>query len=339
VPAPVIHRRQPDVPRVLARLADDLADQRRHLLEQWQRLLEVFEAWDPERSAVVAQFETAARELVQHEQRITAREQVLAAGEADLPQRQQALFEVRCSLEAWQARLTARETFLDNSRVMLLADVRAREEVAEAQVQRLEEMRLRRIRRRSQEIEELRVARAQHEQMRRDYALLWQECQERRADLIREHRETSAKALALEQFRQELLRRTADTPGAEKRLERLRRRDLARIQAEESDLRSERAALMGETKRLDQRAARLVEEEETLVVRHEEWMRQVAEWEDQRAASAELEQHRQQELRRWQLLHEQDERQLTELREEVERIARLLLDEADIVTPSVNQAA
>src|SRR5262249_40424197 len=49
VPVPVIHWRQPDVPRVLARLADDLADQRRHLLEQWQRLLQVLEAWDPER--------------------------------------------------------------------------------------------------------------------------------------------------------------------------------------------------------------------------------------------------------------------------------------------------
>ncbi|HEY7424536.1 MAG TPA: FHA domain-containing protein [Gemmataceae bacterium] len=340
MPAPVIHRRQPEVPRVLARLADDLTDQRRHLLEQWQRLLEVLEAWDPERAAIVVQFETAARELVQHEQRIADREQVLAAGEADLRRRQHALFEVRCSLEAWQARLTARETFLDNARVMLLADVRAREEVAEAQVQRLEEMRQRRIRRRSQEIEELRVARAQHEQMRRDYALLWQECQERRAELIREHRELSAKALALEQFRQELLRRAADTPGADKRLERLRRRDLARIQAEEGDLRRERAALMGETKRLDQRDARLMEQEETLVARHEEWMRQVAEWEDQQAASADLEQHRQQELQHWRLVHEQNERQLTELREEVERIARLLLDETEVttVTPT-NQAA
>src|SRR5262249_62019305 len=111
------------------------------------------------------------------------------------------------------------------------------------------------------------------------------------------------------------------------------------IKAGGKDLPRERAGKRGQTKRLDQRAARLTEEEETMVARHEEWMRQVAEWEDQRAASADLEQHRQQELRRWQLLHEQDERQLAELREEVERIARLLLDEAEIATPSVNQAA
>jgi len=319
--------RDPDVPRVLARLAGDLADQRHHLLEQWQCLVELQETWEPERSAILAQFETAARELVLVEQRLSEREQALAAREADLRQRQQALFDIRCSLEAWQARLTARETFLDNERIMLLADVRAREEMAEAQAQRLEEIRQRRARRRSQEIEELRVARAQHEQMRRDYALLWQECQERRAELIREHRELAAKALALEQFRQELLSRVADTPRADKRLERLRRRNLARIQAEERDLQRERAALLGETKRLDLREARLIEQEEKLLAQHEDWMKQVADWEERQAAAMALEQHRQQELQHWQRLHERDERELTELREEVERIARLLLEE------------
>lgn len=330
-PAPVVvtRPRQPDVPRVLARLADDLSDQRRHLLEQWQCLLELHEMWEPERSAIVAQFESAARELVLIEQRLEGREHALAVGETELRRRQQALFEVRCSLEAWQARLTARETFIDNERVMLLADVRAREEMAEAQVQRLEELRQRRLRRRSQEIEELRVARAHHEQMRRDYALLWQECQERRAQLIAEHRALAARALALEQFRQELLGRAADTAWADKRLERLRRRNRARLQSEGRDLKRERDTLLAETRRLDRRAARFLQREERLVHRHEDWMKQVADWEDRQAASADLEQHRQQELRHWQLLHQQDERQLLELREEVERIARLLLEEGE----------
>ncbi|MGH7171599.1 MAG: hypothetical protein ACRELG_15085, partial [Gemmataceae bacterium] len=321
--------RDADVPRVLARLAGDLADQRRHLLEQWQCLLELHEIWEPERSAIVSQFEMAARELVLVEQRLANREQVLAVGETDLRRRQQALLEVRCALEAWQARLTARETFIDNERVMLLSDVRAREEMAEAQVQRLEEIRQRRQRRRSQEIEELRVARAQHEQMRRDYALLWQECQDRRAELIGEHRELAAKALSLEQFRQELLGRAVDSPGADKRLERLRRRNLAHLESEQRGLKRERDALLAETRRLDRRAARLIHREERLVNQHEDWMKQVADWEDRQTASADLEQHRQQELRHWQLLHEQDERQVLELREEVERIARLLLEEVE----------
>jgi pSer/pThr/pTyr-binding forkhead associated (FHA) protein len=326
-------RRGPDVPSVLARLAGDLTDQRRHLLEQWQCFLQLHEEWEPERSAIIAQFETAARELVLVEQRLIEREQALVAGEADLLSRQKTLCDVRCSLEAWQARLTARETFLDNERVMLLADVRAREEMAESQGRRLEEIRQRRARRRSQEIEELDAARSQHEQMRRDYALLWQECQDRRTELVREQRELAAKSLALEQFRQELLGRTADTPGADKRLERLRRRNLARIHAEERDLQRERAAARGETKRLDLRDARLIELEEKLLAQHEDWMKQVADWEDRQAAATALEQHRQQELRHWKLLHERDERQLIELRQEIERIAGMLLEESESAKP------
>jgi pSer/pThr/pTyr-binding forkhead associated (FHA) protein len=331
--------RPPDVPCVLARLADDLSDQRRHLLEQWQCLLKLYEAWEPERSAVVVQFEKAARELVLVEQRLEHREQAILAGEKDLCRRHQALFDVRCSLEAWQARLTARETFLDNERVMLLADVRANEQRTESQMKRLEEMRQRRARRRGQEIEELREARAQHEQMRRDYVLLWQECQDRRAELIRERRELSAKSLAVEQLRQELLGRTEDTPAADKRLERLHRRHLTRLEEEERDLKRERAALIEETKRLDSRGGRLIRQEEALVDRHENWMQQVADWEDQQSAAADLEQHRQQELQRWQSLHERDEQQLTALREEVERIARLLLEESETIVPPANRAA
>jgi hypothetical protein len=338
-PTVVVRLRDLNVPRVLARLADNLADQRRHLLDQWHSLVELHEAWEPERSAILTHFEAAARELVLVEQRLTTRERSLSVGETELRRCQQTLFEVRAALEAWQARLTARETFLDNERVMLLADVRAREESAEAQMQRLEDMRQRRARRRGQEIEELRIVRENHEQLRRDYALLWQECQDRRAQLIRQERELSAKALALEQFRYELLQQVEDTPESDKRLRCLERHNLARLRAEERELKRERAALMAETKRLDRRAVHLLEQEEALVARHEDWMKQVADWEDRRAATDALEQRRQHELRHWQLLHEQDERQLTELRDEIERIARLLLDEAEALAPPINQAA
>jgi hypothetical protein len=327
--APVVRRPDPDVPGVLARLAGDLTDQRQRLLEQWRCLLELHDAWVPERAALLAEIEAAARELAEREGRLDAREQALGSAETDLRRRQRELFEVRCSLEAWQARLTARETFLDNERVMLLADVRGREEQAEGTARQLEELRQRRARRREQEVEELRQARQQHEQMRRDYVLLWQECQDRRAELIREHRDLAAKSLALEQFRQELLCRTADTPGADKRLERLHRRNLARIETEERDLRRERAALAAETKRLDRLAGRLLNKEEALDARHEAWTRQLAETEEQQAAAADREQRRQQEVQHWQLLHERDERQLKELRDEVERIARLLLEEGE----------
>jgi hypothetical protein len=64
----------------------------------------------------------------------------------------------------------------------------------------------------------------------------------------------------------------------------------------------------------------------------------VAEAEERQSAAAALEQHRHRELRHWQLVHEQDERQLNALREEVERIAGLLLGEAERA-PTANRAA
>ena len=205
-------------------------------------------------------------------------------------------------------------------------------------MRRLEALHQRRVRRRGQEFHALRVARERHEQLRRDYLLLWQECQNRRTELIRAQRDQAARMIALEQFRQELLGRVDDTPGADKRLERLRRRNLARIQTEERDLAREREALLAEIKRLDDRARLLDEDDEALAAEWEAWARQVAEAEERQTASDALEQHRAHELGHWKLIHEQDERQLNALREEVERIARLLLDEAETAPPA-NRAA
>jgi pSer/pThr/pTyr-binding forkhead associated (FHA) protein len=328
-----------DPPAVLLQLAGELADQRRHLLEQWCAFLEVCAAWDPERKAILAQMEVAAEQLNQRGQRLLAQEEALANGLADLRQRQDSLFEIRCSLEAWQTRLRTKETALESERVLLVHEVQAREERAEAAAQKLEEVRQRRMQERSQEIEEVRLARARYAEMRGDYARLWQECQERRAELVREQREFAIKVLALEQYRQEFLSRSTDRPGAEKRLERLERRNKARIEAEERDLAGERTVLMDETRRLEERARHLLQQEEAVNARHEDWARKQTELEDQQMSRSALEKRRQHELRHFQLLHEQDQRQLAELREEVERIARLLLDEGDTPPLAVSQAA
>jgi pSer/pThr/pTyr-binding forkhead associated (FHA) protein len=338
-PAPA--RAEEPAPVALAHLAGTLADQRQHLVEQWEQVLALHEAWQQERSAVLGELEAAGQQLAQRELRIAAQEQAVQAGAVEVRQRQEALGEVRCALEGWQARLTAREAAWEGERAALLAEVRAHDERAEAQVQRLEELRERRVRRRSQEIEATRIACLRHEEMRRDYVSLWQECQQRRATLAQEQRALAAHAVALEQYRQELLVRTQDMPGAEKRLERLRKKSLARIQAEERDLAADRESLLAETGRLEARAGQLRQQEETLVGRQEDLAHRLTEWEDQREANTDAEVRKQQEMSRLRFLHEQAERELNRLREEVERIARLLIDEeaAAAPPPAANQAA
>jgi pSer/pThr/pTyr-binding forkhead associated (FHA) protein len=326
----------PAWPEDLGRLAGLLADQRLHLLEQWQRLLEATEAWHAERIAVVAELELAGRELANREQQVVEQEQALEQARGELLRRQEALSAVRCQLEGWQARLRSRETSWEAERAALLTDVQAREEVAAAHVRRLEELRQRWARRRRKELEDLQAARASCEELRQHHAALWQECQQRRTKLAQEQREAAAQLVSLERGRQELLTQAPDAAAAEKRLQKLRKRDRARMEAEERDLVRERQALQAEIAYLQERARHLERQEDELVRRYEAWSCRQTEWEDQQAATADAEERRHKELHRLQQLHAQDERQLTELRDELERVARLLLDE---VEPSANRAA
>jgi hypothetical protein len=329
----------PDWPKELERLAGLVADQRLHLLEQWQRLLEATEAWHAERAAVAADLDLAGRQLANREQQVAEHEQALEQARAELVQRQEALSSVRCQLEGWQARLRSQETTWEGEREALLTEVKAREEVAAAQVRRLEELRQRWARRRRKELEDLQAARASCEDLRRHHAALWQECQKRRAKLAQEQREAAAQLVSLERFRLEMLTQAPDAAAAEKRIQKLRKRDLARLEGAERDLTRERQALQAETAYLQERARHLEQQEDELVRRYEAWSCRQTEWEDQQAASADAEERRHKELHRLQQLHAQDERQLAELRDELERVARLLLDEAEPSAPSANRAA
>jgi hypothetical protein len=329
----------PALPEDLARLAGLLADQRLHLLEQWQRLLEAVEAWQAERAAAVADLEVAGRRLADREQQAVEQEQALEQARAELLQRQEALAGVRCHLEGWQSRLRSRETTWEGERAALLAEAQAREEVAAAQVRRLEELRQRWARRRRQELEDLQAARAACEELRQHHAALWQECQQRHTELVQEQREAAAQLVSLERFRQELLTQAPDAAAAEKRIQKLRKRDRARLEAEERDLARERQGLQAEAAYLQERARHLEQQEDELVRRYEAWSCRQTEWEDQQAATADAEERRHKELHRLQQLHAQDERQLAELRDELERVARLLLDEAEPAAPTANRAA
>jgi pSer/pThr/pTyr-binding forkhead associated (FHA) protein len=328
--------------QVWARLAAAMADQRQHLLEQWEQLLRLHEAWQADRAGALESLESAVHLLDHRERRLAAQEQRIEATLSELGPRQQALCEVRCGLEGWQARLTAREAALEAERAALLTEVRTREEAVVAQAARLEELRNQRLRRWDGEAEASRQARAQCEEMRRDYAALWKECQERRAQLAAVQRDLNGRSRALENLRQQLLNRTADPAAATRRLERLERQQVAHLETEGKALEEERQRIAGEVQRLDALGRRLREEEEDLIAYREVRAREQTEEECRREATAAADQRRLLELQRLQTLHQADEQQLAQLREELERVARLLMDEVEppqlTVTPT-SQAA
>ncbi len=205
----------------LERMTDRLADQRAHLLEQWQALLRVQEEWRRGREQSLAEMEAAGRVLYEREQRLLVQERRLDAATADCRQRQQSLSQMRSSLEGWQARLKARDLAGEAERTALTAEVQAREKAAGLQLQRLQDLARRREVQRGHEAEELAAARARCEDLRRQYVALWEECQQRRAELAQDQRDLAARTLAVEQLRLEVVGKSPHSAQAERRMERL----------------------------------------------------------------------------------------------------------------------
>ncbi len=102
---------------------------------------------------------------------------------------------------------------------------------------------------------------------------------------------------------------------------------------------AERHKLEEQRKRLDEQSARLSELEEELLRRQRDYAARVGEWESQRTVAEEEDRRREQEVRRLRALHALSERQLHELREELERIAGVMIEEAVTRTPPMQQAA
>ena len=212
-----------EAPVALKRLAGSLSDQRLHLLEQWQRVLDVQDQWQREREAVLSELEDSGLRLDERERLIGEREQQLTTWAAQLEQRRDSLSQLHCALEGRQARLTADTQAWAVDRTQVLAEAQAGEEAAAAQVRHLKKRCRRAVKRQRAEAVALQEARSLCEETRKEYAVLWEECRERTATLLREQQELATETLSVERLRLEVLGKAENAAAAEKRLEKLRR--------------------------------------------------------------------------------------------------------------------
>ncbi len=318
----------PELPTIVQRMAGHLADQRWLLLEQWTRFLQIEQAWRQDQAGLVAEAEAWERRLLEREEELGSREQALELCEAELQRRQETIGKTRAELESWHARLTLREAHWEGERCTHLSTAQMREEAAAALIGQLEAVRRRRHERRRNEVEDVRQLRSQSEAARQNYLGLLHQFQQRQLELANEQRVLTARIGAAEQFRVELVNQAANSPAAEKRLEKLRRRISSRIEAAERKLTSQRQAILGETRRLEERARQLQQREEELTAVQEQLTGRMAQWEQEQIERSQTELPRERDLRILRTQHEHDARQIAALREEVERMARLLLDDS-----------
>jgi hypothetical protein len=306
-------------------LHGELADQRRQLVEECDRLAQAQQHWAQEHQAVVADLEATGERLLEREQAVALREAAVAAGEADMRRRHEEARRERYRAEAWQARLAAREAAWQGDRDRVLAGSQVREEVAQRQWLALVGLRRHWSARRRQELKLLRADHERCQGFRRQYAQLWEECFGRRTELDHRERELAEQALALEQYRQEYLGQAEDAAAAERQLERLRRRWTAVSAAAERGLARDRQELAAEAVRLREEAglmqARLAE-----VVRRDGALAEArANWEHEKALAEENAARLRQELQGMQAQRDLFERQMGQVHDELERVAGLLL--------------
>jgi chromosome segregation ATPase len=185
----------------------------------------------------------------------------------------------------------------------------------------------------------LRARHRVYQKLRQEAQTLQQEWLRRSAVLAKEQRTLAERALALEQYRQQCISRSANPKTAEKRLERLRRRWASVAASTERKLAAERKALETQSARLEAHARQLQDNADDLATQEADLSARQAAWEERQVQDQAEHEAMRHELGSARNQRRSYEQQIQALNEEVERLARFLLDGNDSATVSISQAA
>ena len=161
----------------------------------------------------------------------------------------------------------------------------------------------------------------------------------RAAGLVEEKRRLTEKSLALEQLRQELVVRTGDAAKAERRIVRLRRRWLAQNATALRAATRARDALQADLATLNSRAGDLEERAAAFAQADADLAEKMAAWEHKQILANTRHARMQHELQIAQAQRTCLEHELGQAKEEIERIARTLLDEPESPMLLIERAA
>ena len=310
-------------------VAEDLADQRLELVEHWQRVARTQQEWLAAHGATAAELEALAASLPLQEYALLTRQEALHALEDRLQRRERELIQQRQQLEGWAARLRSREAAWQRERDCVLVDIQGREAVLDKQCQALVGLRQRWTERRRQELQRLRAERAACEQLRHEFANLRQECWKRGLALEQQERDLSEKTLALEEYRQQFIVRAHDAAGVESKLERIRKRWSQASAATMRATADQFQRLQHEAAQIQQRGRELLKVAEELTSREAMLVQRQAAWEEEITLAEAHQDRLRQQLQSMQAQRDRSDRHVAELQNEVERLARVLLDETD----------
>ena len=323
----------------LEQLADALVDQRRQLVETWERVAALHDHWQAEHTQITAELQTQGQQLAEREAALDERMQAALAVEETLRQRHDDLLRTQHEIIAWRTQLRIEENAWQSDRARLIEEFNEKDAAAEKQLHELVELRQRWAKRRKKEIENLQSERSALELFRREFGSLRLELTGRSAALDEEKRQLAEKALVLEQYRTQVLDRAGEDAQAERQLERLRRRWLTQNADAIRQAVGERSALQAELASLEQRHEELARRAADVIDAEAELTAKQTAWEEQQARTERRHIGLEQDLRQAEDRRLIAEEQAIALRDEVERIARALLDQPDPPLLSLDRAA
>lgn len=310
----------------LEKLSYELGDQRLYVAEQCLRLQEARQHWVADHEAAVAELEAAA-------QRLLLREHALEAAEFRQRHQGSELAHARQHLEGWQARMAAREAAWEGERDRMLADLQAREQLVERRMQAVSVLHQRWSKRRRQEVERLHAERGTLAKLHQELAHQREEWLRRGAVIEKEQKDLAERSLALEQQRLEVIRKAPNSEAADRRLDRLRGRWAAGFVTLQRSIAQERDAVKTEMGQLEGRFRQLQQLAHKAALKEADFAQQLSTWEREKLLAEEEKEKRRGQLQIWQAQRDRFERERQQLRDEVERLARLLMDESNAAAP------
>jgi hypothetical protein len=323
----------------LTDLMAELGDERQLLAEECLRFTQAQLQWQELYRAIACDLETLDHRLGHSEETIRYREAELDRREKRLAEQAQGMVRGHAQLEASKILLSAQNLTWQGEKERLLLDLEHREQRLEEQWQATCEMRQRWDDRREKQVLRLRAQLHALADLKRESIALRQEFLERRSALDQEKSRIAEQHLALEQLHQEYAARADDSAAAEKRLGALLQQCSKEAASIEPALAKERRSIQGELAHLGEHLEALkkyhteLASRETAVARRETAFEEtVTERQDDPAKQ----------LKELALLRDQQksyEVEIRNLRDDIERLAYLLLDRSVDDSDTIAQAA
>jgi len=332
-PAPAVIL--PPAPAELRVLVSELADQRLHLAEQWERLLHREQA----REGLVTEMEMTASNLAERERELLQSAAELETFRAELDDRALRIEERESRLEAADSRLRVRALEWTSERERVLADVATRERAATDQVSRLtvaSDHLCVRLRRR---LSRLAQVGKQLSAIHGEYAELWRGMQDARQTVVLIRQEVGREKVAIGRLRDEVLAQTPNTPAAERRLARLEKEIRSEWSREEADLKSEWKALDRERAVMDALGGRTLDRLLTSLGGVVAEAQRKQQREKRRLVVTRRRSEREAQMARVIAERDRADQRAEVLRDELERVALNLLGENPTLVPVVEKRA